>query len=139
MSPIQPTPQKNLGRGQREANNLQTENLGSVPDSLDIEYLFLQRYMTLAETERSLIGHNKPGLIKSCTFRGRDCTDATYFSQNTSANYGNCFTFNSMESSTNYTSSLPGANMGLNIVLNLEQNEYLMNGLTGSAGARLVY
>jgi hypothetical protein len=48
-----------------------------------------------------------------------------------SATYGNCFTFNSNisgKSKLSWTSSLPGASMGLNVVLNLEQDEYMKNG-----------
>ena len=47
----------------------------SVPTYLDTEYTFLQVFMSLEEEERFLIGHNFSGLVKACTFRGRDCTE----------------------------------------------------------------
>ena len=61
-----------------------------------------------------------------------------------SANYGNCYTFNSNQSDVDTLggkrkSTLPGPNMGLTIVINLEQSEYMKNGLTSSAGARFAY
>ena len=63
-----------------------------------------------------------------------------YFTRITNANFGNCYTFNSNVSGNatwSWKSSLPGANMGLIVVLNLEQNAYMGNGLTSSAGARV--
>ena len=58
-----------------------------------------------------------------------------------SANNGNCYTFNSNLSKVDSLggkrkSSMPGPNMGLSMVINLEQAEYMLNGLTPSAGAR---
>ena len=50
-------------------------NTCSVPTYLDTEYNFLQMYMSLEEEQRFRIGHNFSGLLKSCTFRGRDCND----------------------------------------------------------------
>ena len=47
----------------------------AVPEIFDEQYKFLQGYMTLEEDERFKIGHNFSGLVKSCTFRGRDCKD----------------------------------------------------------------
>lgn len=57
-----------------------------------------------------------------------------------SPRFGNCFSFNSNvsgNSSSSWTSSLPGSVLGLNIVLNIQQNVYMINGLTPSAGARV--
>ena len=58
----------------------------------------------------------------------------------TSATYGNCFTFNSdyANSSTSGTlkSVLPGAIMGLELVININQKDYMTGLLTQSAGAR---
>ena len=52
--------------------------------------------------------------------------------------YGNCFTFNSYKNSgALLTSSLPGENFGLTVVLDIQQYKYLVNGLTQSAGARV--
>ena len=58
----------------------------------------------------------------------------------TSARFGNCYSFNSNvsgRSSSSWTSSLPGGVLGLRIVLNIQQNVYMKNGLTPSAGARV--
>ena len=57
-----------------------------------------------------------------------------------SPRYGNCFSFNSNVSGsleTLWSSSLAGSLMGLNVVLNTEQEVYLRSGLTSSAGARV--
>ena len=50
----------------------------SVPALLDTEYQFLQVYMSLEEKERFKIGHNFSDLVKSCTFRGRDCKEERF-------------------------------------------------------------
>ena len=50
----------------------------SVPELLDTEYQFLQLYMYLEEKERFKIGHNFSDLVKSCTFRGRDCKEERF-------------------------------------------------------------
>jgi hypothetical protein len=57
-----------------------------------------------------------------------------------SPSYGNCFTFNSNFSDSTYggarMSSLPGAHLGLELVLMLEQAQYMKKGMTKSAGGR---
>lgn len=53
--------------------------------------------------------------------------------------YGSCYSFNSNMSgsaATIWSSSLPGPIMGLQVVLNLEQSQYMRNSITKSAGAR---
>ena len=57
-----------------------------------------------------------------------------------SANYGNCYTFNSKKNSEDLhglTSLLPGPNLGLELVIDLQQPSYMMNGLTTTAGIRV--
>ena len=128
---------------------------GETPVYLESEYSFLAEFMTLNETMRRLIGHQFESFIKSCTFRGKDCLNArselrrvtililfflSYFEKETSPGFGNCFSFNSNVSGNNenaWSSSLPGSVLGLNIVLNIEQFQYLKQGLTPSAGARV--
>jgi hypothetical protein len=49
--------------------------------------------------------------------------------------YGNCYTFNTKlnvadSSGGNRMSSMTGPKFGLNLVLNIEQDKYLINGLT---------
>ena len=114
---------------------------GAVPDYLTTEYRFIGQYMNVSEEERKKIGHQFSDLIKSCTFRGRDCLKEKYFENLTSSTFGNCFSFNSNISGTSHAhwaSSLPGPSQGLIVVLNLEQQNYMANGLTASAGARQV-
>ena len=58
-----------------------------------------------------------------------------------SATYGNCYTFNSNFSSLDAyagkrKSSMPGANLGLDLVMKLDQDQYMRGGMTESAGAR---
>ena len=87
----------------------------------------------------------------------------SYFEMTSSPRFGNCFSFNSNvsgSSTTTWSSSLPGQEgkhnilnslktiwkliltallgslLGLNIVLNIEQPYYMLNGLSPSAGAR---
>ena len=128
---------------------------GETPVYLESEYTFLAKFMTLNETMRRSIGHQFDSFIKSCTFRGKDCLNArselrivtlsylfflSYFEKDTSPGFGNCFSFNSNVSGNNentWASSLPGSVLGLNIVLNIEQFQYLKQGLTQSAGARV--
>ena len=59
----------------------------------------------------------------------------------TSATYGACYSINSNisgKAKALWRSSLPGPDLGLTIVVNLEQNQYLQKGITKSAGARFV-
>ena len=56
--------------------------------------------------------------------------------------YGNCFTFNSnLSTGDNLAgerkSSMPGVNMGLVLSIDIEQQDYMKNGLTTKAGARV--
>ena len=58
----------------------------------------------------------------------------------TSPTYGSCFSINSNltgNTASLWKSSLPGPNLGLHMELNLGQEEYMNNGLTRRAGARL--
>ena len=60
----------------------------------------------------------------------------------TSPVYGSCFSINSNLSGKAtflWKSSLSGPNLGLHIELNLDQKEYMLNGLTKSAGARVTF
>ena len=40
---------------------------------LQIEFMFLQNYMSLKESVRISIGHDFSSFIKICTFRGKNC------------------------------------------------------------------
>ena len=57
--------------------------------------------------------------------------------------YGNCFTFNSAinvqdSSGGDRVLSMAGPKFGLDLVINIEQSKYLKEGVTQSAGARVV-
>ena len=57
--------------------------------------------------------------------------------------YGNCFTFNSAINDEdayggNRVTSMAGPKFGLDLVINIEQSKYLKDGVTQSAGARVV-
>ena len=59
------------------------DTLGAVTDSLtvvgerpikvDNEYRFLELYLQLTESERTLIGHSFGDFVKDCLFRQRGC------------------------------------------------------------------
>ena len=90
-----------------------------------------------------LIGHQFDEFFKQCTFRERDCNNATNFKIFLSPNFGNCFMFNSiMNEDDPYAghrvTSMSGPAFGLTVSLFLNQKPYLINGQTQSAGARVV-
>ena len=112
-----------------------------MPDGIDTENTFLFFYMSLSESVRMRVGHQMDSLVVACSFRGRDCNNVSNFFNISGATFGNCFTFNSNFSTTDVyagsrKSSLPGANLGLNLVVKLEQDQYMRKGVTQSAGAR---
>jgi len=115
--------------------------LGAPPELVDAENLFLYYYMSMDARDRMMIGHQFDDTIKACSFRGKDCTSSEHFLKISSASYGNCFTFNSKFADSDYggyrKSSLPGASLGLNLVVKLDQKEYMDKGITQSAGARV--
>ena len=64
------------------------------------------------------------------------------FENVTSATYGACYSINSNlsgDATSLWRSSLPGPDLGLTIVVNLDQVQYLQNRITKSAGARYLY
>ena len=61
------------------------------------------------------------------------------FENVSSATYGACYSINSNlsgEATSLLRSSLPGPDLGLTIVVNLDQVQYLQNRITKNAGAR---
>ena len=76
------------------------------------------------------IGHDGPDLIRQCTFAGRTChakIDFTHFFYNS---YGNCYTYNlhigpSGNRSKNSLSGFTGPKFGLELILNLETDQYM--------------
>ena len=133
-------------------------NEKEVPSSVDIENGFLYHYMDIDETSRLSVGHQSDEMIKFCAFKGKRCpqgwvsalhlvkiltNNLTFRIWKTisSSQYGNCFTFNSLVSDADddlgLTSLLPGPNLGLTLVIDLQQPFYMQNGLTTSAGIRV--
>ena len=59
------------------------------------------------------------------------------------ASFGNCFTFNTALNDDDplggeRVTSLTGPNFGLDLVIDIEQSKYMMDGVTPTAGARIV-
>ena len=52
------------------------EDQGEMDASQEILNEFLGKYMTLPRAIRLSIGHNFTQMVKSCTFRGRSCTNS---------------------------------------------------------------
>ena len=112
--------------------------------------------MDISETSRLSVGHQREDMIKFCSFKGKLCPQGLVglnkyktlvnnlkfriWKTISSSQYGNCFTFNSLtgeEEDLGLTSLLPGPNLGLSLVIDLQQPDYMKNGLTTSAGIRV--
>ena len=107
--------------------------------------------MSLDESYRLELGHslgskfsviedkNRTGLLMSCVFKGRNCTDERNWYSFSHPKYGNCYTFNSRLSSAVPVRqvTLTGSDHGLVLELFLDQSNYMYNKLTKSAGARI--
>ena len=63
------------GGGSKHAPN--EKELGDQPADVAAELNFLVKFMSLQTQNRIKIGHNFGSLVKSCTFRGRDCSNET--------------------------------------------------------------
>ncbi|CAN0030008.1 LOW QUALITY PROTEIN: epithelial sodium channel subunit alpha-like [Lampetra fluviatilis] len=74
--------------------------------------------------------------IFSCMFSGMPCSDSEY-SRFHHPTYGNCYTFNSANSSKLWQASKPGRDYGLSLILRTEQNDYIPF-LSTVAGARIM-
>ncbi|KAG8200392.1 hypothetical protein JTE90_028569 [Oedothorax gibbosus] len=97
---------------------------------------FTSLYFSLTEDSRKRFGHQAEDFIKSCSFNGEDCfhTDFSVYSDGT---YGNCFTFNTANTSKEpLKTSYIGPNSGLTLELDVESSEYIW--LTQSVGARVI-
>ena len=47
------------------------------PADVALEWKFLQKFMSLNETLRQIIGHQFTDFVKECTFRGETCLNET--------------------------------------------------------------
>lgn len=78
-----------------------------------------------------MLGHQFEDMILRCTIKTTNCTHPNSFEQIFSPTEGNCFTYKSISRTKKgrkkkqEETSLAGVNYGLELVLNLEINEYL--------------
>lgn len=81
-----------------------------------------------------MLGHQFEDMMLRCTMKSNNCTDPRNFKKTFSPSEGNCFTYKSFQMSTSSSGkkikksvdiSLAGVDHGLELVLNLEVNEYL--------------
>ncbi|XP_071958814.1 epithelial sodium channel subunit alpha-like [Antedon mediterranea] len=110
-----------------------------------LDYSDLQGVLKLTSSEISQYGHQLEDFILQCTFNKKEC-DLIPINEFQHDKYGNCYTFNSIkpfsvpnigapnetiydefieETTSVKTSSLPGAEHGLKLTLNVEQHEYI--------------
>lgn len=78
------------------------------------------------------LGHQFEDMLLRCTMKSNNCTDPRNFKQTFSPSEGNCFTYKSFQFvgrrktlKKSVETSLAGVDHGLELVLNLEVNEYL--------------
>ncbi|XP_064414910.1 amiloride-sensitive sodium channel subunit beta [Latimeria chalumnae] len=90
----------------------------------------------LPVSEQREIGYSGEEFILTCLFAGEPC-DYRNFTQMFHPTYGNCYIFNWGQDGNALISSNPGADFGLKLVLDINQEEYIPF-LTTSAGARLM-
>ena len=66
---------RELSPGHGQSNRTKRESTTSMetPNYLESEYTFVKQYMSLFEDTRRSLGHDFDSLIKSCTFRGKNC------------------------------------------------------------------
>ena len=126
----------------KEGQSMKPEEMGDVSPNTEAENDFLYKYSSIASPLRAKIGHKFYSFLQSCSFRGRDCLNISYFRFTNDMSYGNCYTFNTEENDDDpfagaRKSSMTGPFFGLSLVLNLEQRYYVGNGITHAAGARI--
>ncbi|XP_073243066.1 epithelial sodium channel subunit alpha-like [Porites lutea] len=113
----------------------------------DAEYLATEKVaLLMAEEDKSVLsslGHQFEDMVLSCTFRGIQCSNFTdrFWSKYWHYKYGNCYVFNSELTSSGVKRKLlisnkAGPSHGLNLELNIEQDEYL-DSFTPEAGVRV--
>ena len=87
--------------------NLTSDLTWTGSNPVDAEARLVGLLMTLDEERRlelrqslwtrysPVLGENRTGLVRSCSFKGRDCLHSSSWTSFTHPKYGNCFTFNS--------------------------------------------
>ena len=139
---VSSSPKQRNKRKASKDESIKPEDMGDVAPNTEAENDFLYKYSSIATPLRAKIGHKFYDFIQSCSFRGRDCLDISYFRFTNDMSYGNCFTFNTEENDDDpfagvRKSSMTGPFFGLSLILNLEQRYYVGNGITQAAGARI--
>ncbi|XP_055507265.1 amiloride-sensitive sodium channel subunit beta-like [Leucoraja erinacea] len=113
-------------------------NFSSVLEVMN-EWYYLH-YMTIlsktSRSERQAMGEQAEDFILACVFGGQPC-NLDNFTQLMHPVYGNCYIFNWGSDGHILTSSNPGAEFGLKIVLDIAQDDYNPF-LPFAAGARLM-
>ncbi|KAF7495560.1 Amiloride-sensitive sodium channel subunit gamma [Sarcoptes scabiei] len=85
------------------------------------------------------IGHHSPDLIKQCIFAGRTCSPKRDFEHFFYNSYGNCYTYNlnlENDRTKDSLSGFTGPKFGLEIVLNLETEQYMPT--SRESGAKII-
>ncbi|XP_043244057.1 uncharacterized protein LOC122392822 [Amphibalanus amphitrite] len=101
----------------------------------------LNEFMMLSEAKRIRIGIAWEDFIKDCTYLGTSCKDELLFRTTSSAEYGNCFTFNSNVTETSdplagqRVTGLTGQQYSLDLLLDL--NHHTFPPVTATKGARV--
>ncbi|KAL9986121.1 hypothetical protein ACROYT_G000204 [Oculina patagonica] len=117
------------------------------PDSLDTDFRDREEMiMIMAEAgaeELMPFGHQFDDFVLSCTYRGVACGNysSMYWTRYWHYAYGNCYVFNGGKDKTGkkapvLKSNKPGPSHGLNLELNIEQQEYI-GAFTEEAGVRI--
>jgi len=117
------------------------------PDFLDPEFFASEKVsFLLAKQDKnylSSLGHQFEDMVLSCTYRGIPCSNFTdkFWSKFWHYKYGNCYVFNVGLTSSGSKSSIlksnkAGPSHGLNLEINIEQDQYLEH-FTPEAGIKL--
>lgn len=117
------------------------------PDSLDEDFRNNEEMiMIMAEAEPEELmpyGHQFEDFVLSCTYRGVSCGNfsSVYWTSFWHYAYGNCYVFNSGQDKIGkkapvLKSNKPGPSHGLNLELNIEQDEYI-GAFSEEAGVRI--
>ncbi|XP_069065772.1 amiloride-sensitive sodium channel subunit beta [Pleurodeles waltl] len=94
-------------------------------------------FSKLSLEEKIELGHQPEDLIRTCLFAGQPCSYRN-FTQIFNPDYGNCFIFNwGQAGQEELISANPGAEFGLKIILDIDQEDYIPY-LQATAAARLV-
>lgn len=117
------------------------------PDALESDFRSREEMiMIMAQVgpaELIPLGHAFDDFVVSCTYRGIPCRNLSsmFWTQYWHYAYGNCYVFNGGVDNSGKTtpvlkSNKPGPSHGLNLELNIEQQEYL-GAFTEEAGVRI--